>query len=52
MMKLEGLSIYWNPESEMTSNLPTNELVEVLLQSIPTANFKPEGYKYSRLSVS
>jgi hypothetical protein len=48
VLTLEGLSMYWNPQSIFFADKPTEELKSMFKQGIYTKLEQPKGYKYSK----
>ncbi|KAK6631306.1 hypothetical protein RUM44_005832 [Polyplax serrata] len=43
---LEGLAIYWNPDSVLFSDFDSDALTNTLIDSIPKDDYKPQDYYY------
>jgi len=48
VLSLEGLSMYWNPQSVFFFGKPTEEMKKMFKQGICTKLEQPKGYKYSK----
>jgi hypothetical protein len=48
VLTLEGLSMYWNPQSIFFFGKPTEEMKNLFKQGICTKLEQPKGYKYSK----